>query len=104
MSHTEEQPRWGEIEFTWKDGGTPSIRFDRLAHSSRRELLMFSCVAEAQRIKQIRAALCASETTKSQVRAIASGVQTNVPGRESWYASTPRHADTDERSLPRLLA
>src|SRR5512147_2633925 len=89
MSHTEEQPRWGEIEFTWKDGGTPGIKSDRLAHSSRRELLMFSCVAEAQRIKQIRAALCASEIVKSQVRAIAVGVQTNVPGRETWYASTP---------------
>ena len=90
MSRTEqEQPRWGEIEFTWKDGGTPGIKFDRLAHSGRRELLMFSCVAEAQRIKQIRAALCASETTKSQVRAIAAGVHTNVPGRETWYASTP---------------
>jgi hypothetical protein len=90
MSRTDqEQPRWGEIEFTWKDGGTPGIKFDRLAHSGRRELLMFSCVAEAQRIKQIRAALCASETTKSQVRAIAAGVQTNVPGREAWYANTP---------------
>jgi hypothetical protein len=90
MSHTDRvQSRWGEIEFTWKDGGTPGIKFDRLAHSGRRELLMFSCVAEAQRIKQIRAALCASETTKSQVRAIAAGVQTNVPGRETWYASTP---------------
>ncbi len=58
MTHTDqEQPRWGEIEFTWKDGGTPGIKFDRLAHTGRRELLMFSCVAEAQRIKQRRYAL-----------------------------------------------
>ncbi len=58
MTHTDqEQPRSGEIEFTWKDGGTPGIKFDRLAHTGRRELLMFSCVAEAQRIKQRRYAL-----------------------------------------------
>ena len=87
--HSHEDGKYGEIEFLWKDGGTPGVKFNKIAHSGRSELLMFSIIAETQRVKQIRAALVPDKKGKSRVSASASGIKTNIPGREEWYACTP---------------
>lgn len=88
MSSRDDEKKFGDIEFVWKDGGTPAVPFDRIAHSGRSELLMFSIVAETQRIKQIRAALVPDKKGQ-RVSATAGGVRTNIPGREDWYARQP---------------
>jgi hypothetical protein len=83
---------FGEIEFHWKDGATPSVKFNKIAHSGRSELLMVSLVAESQRIKQIRAALAPTgnkANNANRVSATAGGVKTNIPGREAWEAGAP---------------
>ena len=90
MKHTNsDDGKYGELEMVWKDGGTPGVKLHKIAHSGRSELLMFAIVAETQRIKQIRAALVPDKKGNSRVSASASGIKTNIPGREEWYASTP---------------
>jgi hypothetical protein len=84
-----EQGRLGEIEFQWKGGGTPAVKFDRIAHSGRRELLMVSLIADGMRLKQLRAALCGTEKSRENTTATADGIKTNQPGNEHYYASVP---------------
>ena len=81
--------RYGELEFVWKDGGTPGVKINKIAHTGHGELLMFSMIAEAFRVKQIRAAMVPNKKGQSTVSAGGSGFKTNVPGREEWYACTP---------------
>jgi hypothetical protein len=81
---------FGDVEFVWKDGGTPGCKFNRIAHSGRSELLMISVIAETQRVKQIRAALVPSQKKGGNgLSIIAGGVKTNVPGYEEWHERTP---------------
>jgi hypothetical protein len=95
--HRNHQPRpiaengFGDIEFTWKDGGTPASKFDRLAHSSRSELLMVSLFAETQRIKQIRAALAPNGKGKGKDRVsiMAAGIKTRRPDDPEWMGNQP---------------
>jgi len=81
--------RFGTIEFSWKDGGTPSLKFNKIAHSGRSELMMVSLICETQYVKSVRAALVPDKKGSSRVSVVAGGVRTNVPGREDWYASMP---------------
>ncbi len=85
----QEGAKYGDIEFTWKDGGTPACKFNKIAHSGRSELLMVSLIAESHRIKQIRAALAPNPKGTNRVSIIAGGVRTNRPGEPDWYANTP---------------
>lgn len=80
---------YGQIEMTWRDGGIPACKFDKIAHSARSELLMVSLVAETQRIKAIRAALVPNPKNNSRVSIIAAGVKTGLPDAEEWYKSSP---------------
>jgi hypothetical protein len=91
MSYEDEpqQELFGDIEFAWKGGGTPPVKFDRIAHSGRKELLMVSLIADGGRIKQIRAALCGCEKSRTNTKASAGGIRTNQPGLEHWYAGAP---------------
>ncbi len=81
--------RFGTIEFSWKDGGTPPLKFNKIAHSGRSELMMVSLIAETQYVKSVRAALVPDKKGSSRVSVVAGGVKTNVPEREDWYASMP---------------
>ncbi len=81
--------RFGTIEFSWKEGGTPSLKFNKIAHSGRSELMMVSLICETQYVKSVRAALVPDKKGSSRVSVVAGGVRTNVPGREDWYASMP---------------
>jgi hypothetical protein len=81
---------FGDVEFTWKDGGTPSSKFDKIAHSGRSELLMLSLFAETQRIKQIRAALVpANGKGKDRISIMAGGVRTRQADSPEWMANQP---------------
>jgi hypothetical protein len=81
---------FGDVEFTWKDGGTPASKFDKIAHSGRSELLMVSLFAETQRIKQIRAALAPTNgKQKDRVSIMAGGVRTRRPCDPEWLANQP---------------
>jgi hypothetical protein len=82
---------FGDIEFTWRDGGTPSSKFDKIAHSGKSELLMVSLFAETQRIKQIRAALVPSSSgkTKDRISITAGGVRTRRPGDPERMGNQP---------------
>jgi len=81
--------RFGTIEFSWREGGTPPLKFNKIAHSGRSELMMVSVICETQYVKSIRAALVPDKKGSSRVSAVAGGVRTNIPGREDWYASIP---------------
>jgi hypothetical protein len=88
--HQDPEPKYGSLELQWKDGGIPGCKLNRIAHSGRRELLMFSIVCETQRVKQIRAVLAGADIkNKNRVQAAVADIKTNIPGREEWYASTP---------------
>ncbi len=81
--------KFGTIEFLWKDGGTPGVQFNKIAHSGSNELLMVSLVADTHRIKQIRAALVPDKGGKSKVTANAGGVKTKQLSEEDWYKRSP---------------
>jgi len=81
--------RFGTIEFSWKEGGTPPLKFNKIAHSGRSELMMVSLICETQYVKSVRAALVPDKKGSSRVSVVAGGVRTNVPGRDDSYASMP---------------
>ncbi len=80
---------FGEAEFSWKDGGTGPMKFNKIAHTSNHELLMVSLVAEQQHVKQLRAALVPVKGAAPKVTIEGADIKTNVIGREDWQAQYP---------------
>jgi hypothetical protein len=85
MNNPHEIPLWGDIEIQGKDIAIPAVKFDRLAVGGRGELLLVSLIAEAQRVKQIRAILAGGAKVTIQ----ATGVKLTRPGDEPWQAREP---------------
>lgn len=77
--------KFGSIEFTGKDIGIVPTPFDKLAISSRGELLLLSVFADTIRIKQMRAILCGGAKAIAQ----ASGCKVNRASDPDWHSHAP---------------
>ena len=75
----------GDVEFQGKEIAIANVKFDKIAVSSRGELLLISLIADTQRVKQIRAILAGG----AKATIMASGVEVNRPGAESWKSHSP---------------
>lgn len=72
------EQQFGSIEMTGSDIGLPAQKFDKIAISASRELLLLSVIADTNNIKRIRAVLVGG--AKAQI--IASGIRVSRPGNE----------------------
>lgn len=84
MSDVKEE-LFGSIEISGKDIGIPAQKFDKIAITSRGELLLLSVVAEIHNIKRIRSILAGG----AKVTIMAGGVSVSQPGDEYWRKRQP---------------
>lgn len=79
-----EQRAFGLIEMVGKDIAVPGQRFDKIALSGRRELLLLSVIGETHNIKRMRAILVGG--AKAQIQA--AGVRVRRKSDPSWEPGT----------------